>query len=143
MATPTFLRYLPARLKPLSSPAVWAPLTIFALLSIFLWEYHKNPEWFNRQQITNVNPDSELTPEEQARLSQIDTIDVLLENTRIPGSARPTELGDLNVPDLNSEDSVRALADKENPFAAYEEEYKFPGSGQPAAGAASVALPQQ
>ncbi len=141
MATPTFLKYLPARLKPLSSPVVWAPLTIFALLSVFLWEYHKNPEWFNRQQITNANPNSELTPEEQARLSQIDTIDVLLENTRIPGAAQPAELGKLDVPELNGEASDRSLASRDNPFAAYEEEYQFPGSGKPAAESSSLTLP--
>ncbi len=138
MATPAFLRYLPARLKPLSSPAVWAPLTVFALLSIFLWEYHKNPEWFNREQITNANPDSDLTPEEQAKLSEIDTIDVLLENARISGAARPANLGNLDVPEAESGASAGSLASQDNPFAAYEEEYKFPGSDR-ATGAVGTA----
>lgn len=147
MATPAFLRYLPARLKPLSSPAVWAPLTVFALLSIFLWEYHKNPEWFNRQQISNVNPDSELTLEEQARLSEIDTIDLLLESARIPGAdaraaaSQNVGNGNLDVPADGSEVSSPSLASQSNPFAAYEEEYKFPGSSNPATGAARPASP--
>lgn len=142
MATPAFLRYLPARLKPLSSPAIWAPLTVFALLSIFLWEYHKNPEWFNREQITNANPDSSLTPEEQARLSEIDTIDLLLENARISGADRPAALsnleGNLDASGAEGSPSTGSLASQENPFAIYEEEYKFPGSNR-AAGAAGTA----
>jgi len=134
MATPAFLRYLPARLKPLSSPAVWAPLSVFALLSIFIWEYHKNPDWFNRPQISNLNPDSTLTPEEQARLSEIDTLDLLLRNARTPSSSDDLSTSLINPTDPEAADSNtitpdRTLAGKENPFGAYEEQYKFPGSG--------------
>ncbi|MFK8184696.1 MAG: hypothetical protein AB8B99_15100 [Phormidesmis sp.] len=132
MATPAFLRYLPARLKPLSSPAVWAPLTVFTLLSVFIWEYHKNPDWFNRPQLSNLDPDSELTPEEQARLSEIDTLDLLLRSTRTSESGDLS--GDLlNIEGLDGADDAttsndRNLAGRDNPFAAYEAEYQFPGS---------------
>ena len=147
MATPAFLRYLPARLKPLSSPAVWAPLTVFTLLSIFIWEYHKNPDWFNRPQISNVDPDSTLTPEEQARLSEIDTLDLLLRNTRTPGQEdNPSELADLTELGLPDSDSSsqddRTLAGKDNPFAIYEEQYKFPGTSSSTPNAGSVRAPQ-
>ena len=136
MATPAFLRYLPARLKPLSSPAVWAPLTVFTLLSIFVWEYHKNPDWFNRPQITNLDPNSNLTPEEQARLSEIDTLDLLLRNARTPTSEEDLSTSLINpaAPDAATEESNtiapdRTLAGKDNPFGIYEEQYKFPGAG--------------
>lgn len=134
MATPAFLRYLPARLKPLSSPAVWAPLTVFTLLSVFIWEYHKNPDWFNRPQLSNLNPDSELTAEEQARLAEIDTLDLLLRSARTPdgenlstGLLSPEELGLADDATAGAE-SDRTLAGRDNPFAAYEAQYKFPGS---------------
>ena len=132
MATPAFLRYLPARLKPLSAPAVWAPLTVFTLLSIFIWEYHKNPDWFNRPQIDTLNPESTLTPEEEARLSEIDTLELLLRNVRAPGGEDTSQ--SLISPadaDATSEEVIspdRTLAGRDNPFADYKEQYKFPGS---------------
>ncbi len=61
MATPTFLRYLPARLKPLRSPAIWAPLVVLVLLGIFVWEYRKDPARFSRGQVIQPTPESDLT----------------------------------------------------------------------------------
>ncbi len=144
MATPAFLRYLPARLKPLGAPAVWAPLTIFTLISAFMWEYHHNPEWFNRPQADLSNPESSLTPEEQAELAEIDTLDVLLRQSQLP----TTGLGSGLNPALGADETDKAkkpdgsaaegtapsgdmggdMASRDNPFAAYEDQYKFPGS---------------
>ncbi len=133
MAKPTFLRYLPARLKPLSSPAIWAPLTIFALLSAFLWEYHRNPDWFNRAQVDDIAPESNLTPEEAARLSEIDTLEVLMEGSRLRGNLPETAgLTDPASSEAGAAEGATpsdGLAGRDNPFAAYEEEYKFPGAG--------------
>lgn len=136
MANRTFLRYLPARIKPLRSPAVWAPLTVFALASIFMWEYHQNPEWFGRPQADTISPKSGLTPEEQAQLSEVDTVDSLLNNlkdsTGAPAAGAPitgaTGLANGNPADAQDPASSNKLAGRENPFAAYEEQYKFPGS---------------
>ncbi len=139
MATPTFLRYLPARLKPLSSPAVWAPLTIFVLLSIFIWEYHKNPDWFNREPATSIAPQSDLTPEEQARLAEVDTLDVLLDgsntsgNALTTGSLNPNGLLDGSEEGTVTEDS-RQLSGRDNPFGSYAAEYQFPGAVSPTDG---------
>ncbi|MGC1310571.1 MAG: hypothetical protein WA885_25355 [Phormidesmis sp.] len=146
MATPAFLRYLPARLKPLRSPAVWAPLTVFALLGIFLLEYSKNPDWFDGKKITEQDPDSELTAEERAKLSEIDTLDVLLGGTRVSeDSPEATSLIDPDDPqsELESESdpaagieeaatsaASRQLSGRDDPFGAYAEEYKFGGSSQ-------------
>lgn len=133
MANPAFLRYLPARLKPLSSPAVWAPLTVFALASIFMWEYYQNPDWFDRPQASTISPESELTPEEQARLSEVDTIDVLLKglnNSTLGDSKDPADnsLANQTASTESGATSGRELSGRENPFAAYEEQYKFPNS---------------
>lgn len=138
MATPPFLRDFSPRLKALASPVVWAPLTIAALLGIFVWEFSKNPDWFNRDQITNLNPDSGLTPEEQARLSEIDTLDILLEQSKAPEGNLPAKglINPDNAPALETtvtdEDELsvnsRQLTGKADPFGAYEAEYAFPGS---------------
>lgn len=138
MATPTFLRYLPARLKPLSSPTVWAPLTIFVLLSIFIWEYHKNPDWFNREPATGIAPQSDLTPEEQARLAEVDTLDVLLDgsnsgNALTTGALNPDGLLDGSEEGAATEDS-RQLSGRDNPFGSYAAEYQFPGAVSPTDG---------
>ena len=130
MAKP-FLRYLPARLKPLSAPAVWVPLTIFTLLSVFIWEYYRNPNWFDRGPILNANPDSTLTPDEQAKLSEIDTVDLLLEGSR--SSTPQSEQANkdvLNPVDLEAEaaDIDRQLAGRDDPFAEYAADYEFPGA---------------
>ena len=138
MANHTFLRYLPARLKPLGHPAVWAPLTVFALASIFMWEYHQNPDWFARPQADTISPNSGLTPEEQAQLSDVDTVDVLLNS--LSGSAgtpaETTGLLDKNASEPKDAAASGKLSDRENPFAAYEEQYKFPGSQGGTSGAA-------
>ena len=138
MAKP-FFRYLPARLKPLGAPAVWVPLTIFALLSIFIWEYYRNPDWFERDPITNANPQSDLTPDEQARLSEIDTVDLLLEGTRAPVSQSEENESGLNPVGLDAEeaDINRRLADRDDPFGAYKAEYEFPGASRASSGNAN------
>jgi hypothetical protein len=150
MATPAFLRYLPARLKPLRAPAVWAPLAVFTLISAFLWEYHHNPEWFNRPPTSTLSRDSNLTPEEQAQLSEIDTIDVLLKESKLSSPSAATSAATTDAAKkatgatAEGADSSRNLADRDNPFAAYEEEYKFPTSASstnaPAAPALSTTL---
>ena len=125
MATPAFLRYLPARLKPLSSPLVWGPLTVFCLLSIFVWEYRRNPDWSNRQPITDLDTDvdgANLSPEEQAGLSEVDTLDVLLDGVRLPSENADVEA---SAP-LSSTDDNRQLTEGADPFGIYTREYEFP-----------------
>ncbi|MEO0770822.1 MAG: hypothetical protein AAFY72_15620 [Cyanobacteria bacterium J06649_4] len=145
MAKPAFLRYLPARLKPLSNPAVWAPLTIFTLLSVFIWEYHNNPEFFNRNPLSRITPESELTPEEQARLAEIDNLDVLLDGSRVSGETEAVT-SQIN-PDAPGSEEAEAdgrdgpLSEQENPFAAYEAEYQFPGAN--AASSATTIRPNR
>ena len=148
MAKP-FLRYLPAKLKPIAAPAVSIPLTIFTLLSILLWEYYQNPDWFERDLITNANPESALTPDEQAKLAEIDTVDLLLEGAQVSGplstlesldaSSEAAESGNLSSNlDINIANGSRRLADQSDPFGAYTAEYEFPGSSR-----ATIDLPER
>jgi len=133
MAKPAFLRYLPARLKPLGKPAVWAPLTVFALLSTLLWEYHKNPDWFNRQPVRDFTPASSLSPEEEARLSEIDTLEVLLNGSRASDDTK-TVKSQIN-PDVTILESSSDEADSEASAASGTgdsrtllEKYPIPGT---------------
>ena len=135
MATPAFLRYLPARLKPLSSPLVWGPLTVLCLLSIFVWEYRRNPDWSNRQPVTDLDVDADgttLSPEEQAGLSEIDTLDVLLDSIRLPGGNADVEA---SAP-LSSANSPQPT-DSTDPFGIYTREYAFPSASPNASGTSS------
>lgn len=143
MAKP-FFRYLPAKLKPMSAPAVWIPLAIFTLLSILLWEYYQNPEWFERDAITNANPESTLTPDEQAKLSEIDTVDLLLKGAQVTGplsgfdeldaiesdsNEGSAELG-LSDSGASASNTGRQLANRSDPFGSYAAEYEFPGANR-------------
>ena len=126
MATPAFLRYLPARLKPLSSPWVWGPLTVLCLLSIFAWEYRRNPDWSNRQLATGLGVDADsttLSPEEQAGLSEIDTLDVLLDSVRVPSGNTDVEA---SAPPSSANNPQ--LTDSADPFGIYTREYAFPST---------------
>jgi len=130
MAKPAFIRYLPARLKPLSNPAVWVPLTAFALLGAFAWEYYHNPDWFDRDPISSVTPNSALTPEEEAQLSEIGTLDVLLSGSRAPaGTAVVTSQINPDAPDRENraaEDDAEGL--QRNSSGVDSEAYPIPGA---------------
>ena len=140
MATPTFLRYLPARLKPLSSPAIWAPLAVLVLLGIFVWEYRKDPARFSRGQVIQPAPDSDLTEIQPSG----DSIDALIEGTngRLPAvnPLRP------NSSQPGSEEAAAAgdsgqLSGRENPFDAYAADYQFPGATDAAGSPTSPTAP--
>lgn len=127
MATPAFLKYLPARLKPLGSPLVWAPLTVLCLLSVFVWEYRRNPDWSNRQPVPGLDADADsadLTPEEQASLSEINTLDALLGGANLPGGIAAPDAPTSESP----ADDSRELAGRTDPFGAYTRDYRFPGA---------------
>lgn len=147
MAKP-FLRYLPAKLKPLSASAVWIPLTIFTLLGLLLWEYYQNPDWFERDPITNANPESNLTPDEQAKLSEIDTVDLLLKGAKTSGPLSDLNPLDktsnvLNPVDLETKtaEGDRHLANRSDPFSAYSAEYEFSGAGRVGVGTPNTVSP--
>ena len=143
MAKPTLVKHLSTRIRPLRKPAVWAPLTICALLGIFSWEVYNNPDWFNRAPKTDLVSGSDLTPGEQAKLAEIDTIDSLLDSTRATGDLPPltklaesasSEQGILAIPDPQADNS---LAGKADPFATYRADYEFPSAQSGLSGTSS------
>ena len=133
MTKSTFFKYLPARLKPLGKPAVWIPLTVVTLAGALVWEYHNHPEWFNPDPIVNTTP-GELTAEEAAQLSEIDTLDVLLNGSRAPeGTEAVTGQINPNVPNQDKalQDAQSAsgnVAKADNPFDGSFEAYPIPGA---------------
>ena len=129
MAKSAFFRYLPARLKPLGKPAVWIPLTVVTVAGALAWEYYNHPEWFKSEPLTGLTPESELTSEEAARLSEIDTLDVLLNGSKAPeGTAEVTSQinPDAPVSELSSDADATngAQSNLDNSFEAY----PIPGS---------------
>ncbi|MDA0267228.1 MAG: hypothetical protein O3A14_09755 [Cyanobacteria bacterium] len=93
MALPQF-RYLWARLSPLAHPAVLAS-GLFALLAgAFALEFGRNPNWYRAYDADleeSANGDlvsSDLTPEEQAQVANIDNL-AFLTNTIGNESAEP------------------------------------------------------
>lgn len=149
MTKSTFLRYLPARLKPFGNPAVWAPLAVFTLLSVFIWEWRKNPDWFNRQPVTTINPASNLTPEERARLSEMGNLDALIEGSGVSSDADAvTSQINPGSPVLPESEEGEATPSGEgtrfdNPFTQYENEYRFGGAANPAAAIGSTIIPSE
>ncbi|MGB7488463.1 MAG: hypothetical protein WA901_19880 [Phormidesmis sp.] len=125
MAKSTFFRYLPARLKPLGKPAIWVPLVALTLIGAFLVEYRRNPDWFDRQPVTDLTPESRLTAEEEARLSEIDTLDVLLDGSRVSNDTPPVT-SQIN-PDA-PEDSTEGSNDNASDELSLQEAYPIPGT---------------
>ena len=137
MTKPAFVRYLPARLKPLGRPAVWAPLAVVALLGAIVLEYRQNPDWFNRQPVTTLTPESSLTSEEAARLSEVGTLDVLLNGARVP---EDTEVVTSQInPDAPVSDELASAEETEEPMSSAEAIARSVSEDYPIPGAPSVA----
>ncbi|NJN01169.1 MAG: hypothetical protein HC816_01085 [Leptolyngbyaceae cyanobacterium RM1_1_2] len=82
MAVPPSVRYLFARLQPVTQPIVWGPVLVTVLLGVFLWEYRVHPEWSDSFEIDLQSrsaqiPETDLTLEEQAELAQVDNLNTL------------------------------------------------------------------
>ncbi|KPQ36029.1 MAG: hypothetical protein HLUCCA11_07410 [Phormidesmis priestleyi Ana] len=109
-----------------------------------MWEWHSNPAWFNRPQASTLEPESGLTPEEQARLSEIDNVDALLEGLALPPSQliNPDGSTALNIPGATPEAAGEGtLGSRDNPFATYEEQYKFGSARSPGVASPGMASP--
>jgi len=121
---------------------VWVPLTAFALLGTFAWEYLRHPDWFSRDPMTSLTPSSQLTPEEEAQLSEIDTLDVLLSGSRAPeGTATVTSQINLDTPSVDSQnkDADASTANSGVDLSAY----PIPGADSITSSGASTLSPAQ
>ncbi len=126
MSKSTFFRYLPARLRPLGKPAVWVPLAALVLIGAFLLEYQRNPDWFDRRPGSNLTPESRLTAEEEARLAEIDTLDVLLDGSRVSEDTPPVT-SQIN-PDAPIDTDAEGSSDDESDELSLQEQYPIPGT---------------
>lgn len=96
MAQFPWLRSSLNRLTFLSRPVPLASTLGVLLLSIFLWEYSRNPEWFGSfAQDNGASPEgtldrSTLTPAEQAAVADIDNLSVLMNELGVESGGVPT-----------------------------------------------------
>jgi hypothetical protein len=79
---PTSVRYLIARLRHWSQPAVWAPLAVLCAGGLFIWEVSVNPERLRidgEEEAASNNPASlpGLSAEDSAIAAEIDSLPVL------------------------------------------------------------------
>lgn len=130
------------RFSRLARPAPLATTFGLLLLSIFIWQYSKNPEWFNSYSPNEEIPNSEidlsgLSPAEQAAIADIDNLTVLfnelgIESGGIPNIQVLAEEG--KGPAGTARDSALSLAQpsgagadnaSRSPFAPYLEQYEF------------------
>ncbi|MDB9529506.1 hypothetical protein PN498_26180 [Oscillatoria sp. CS-180] len=144
MALSNWLRSLTNRLSYLTKPVPLASSLGLLLLGVFVWEYVRHPEWFGTysqdESVPNSDIDlSDLTPEEQAAIADIDNLSVLMNELGVESGGVP------NIQALvdNSEgeqdafvQDVLALATptegrssglNDSPFARYLEQYQFAG----------------
>ena len=145
MAKPLLTKSLSKRLPPLNKPIVWVPLSILALLSLFVWLYTRaggsQQDGLSR---SALSPDSEPAKGSPA-LSEIDTLELLPESSRGSGGAtRPTAADRQLSPDLPADlalttpKGTAAAASNQpsgstDPFANYRAEYQFQSGSNAAA----------
>ncbi|MEM8807696.1 MAG: hypothetical protein AAGF01_16885 [Cyanobacteria bacterium P01_G01_bin.38] len=133
MSLPAVLRYLPARLRPLQNPVVWMPALALAFVGIFAWEYKNHPEWLQWNGVDSETAlETGLTPEEQAGIAEIDTLDLLINeaNSNSPAASSPEaidpELASGTEPSAQSTGQAPSQ-DQAPPFADYLAQYQLPG----------------
>ncbi|MGD1940964.1 MAG: hypothetical protein ACFB0G_06600 [Leptolyngbyaceae cyanobacterium] len=143
MAQFPWLRSSLNRLTFLSRPVPLASTLGILLLSIFLWEYSRNPEWFGSfAQDDGASPEgaidlSTLTPAAQAAIADIDNLSVLMNELGVESGGVPT----LQAIAIGQDEGENAIAadllslsqpgniNSENPstsiFNQYLEQYQF------------------
>ncbi len=78
---PTQARYLRARLRTFTKPAVWGTLVFASVVGLGIWQYWTNPGlmrfWENKQVADSPNPNPTLSKEDKAIGADIDNLSVL------------------------------------------------------------------
>ncbi|MEG4089540.1 hypothetical protein [Microcoleus sp. Pol12B4] len=111
---PTSVRYLIARLRHWSQPAVWAPLAVLCAGGLFIWEVSVNPERLSidgEEEVATNNPASlsGLSAEDTAIAAEIDSSPVLV--NQFNGSTA-SELNLLNSSVVKSQGLFEELRDR-------------------------------
>ncbi|MEG4168371.1 MULTISPECIES: hypothetical protein [unclassified Microcoleus] len=112
---PTSVRYLIARLRHWTQPAVWAPLAVLCAGGLFIWEVSVNPERLSidgEEEPATNNPVSlsGLSAEDTAIAAEIDSSPVLV--NQFNGSTA-SELNLLNSSVVKSKGLFEELRDRE------------------------------
>lgn len=96
---PAHLRYLKARLRPVTKPIVWGTATVLSLAGALTWTYFNHPEWLaltdNQQNSVSNNADNQpdLSQEDKSIGADIDRLSVLEQDlaefapTVVPGTS--------------------------------------------------------
>jgi len=112
---PTSVRYLIARLRHWTQPAVWAPLAVLCAGGLFIWEVSVNPERLSidgEEEVATNNPASlsGLSAEDTAIAAEIDSSPVLV--NQFNGSTA-SELNLLNSSVVKSQGLFEELRDRD------------------------------
>lgn len=135
------LRAILNRLRFLGRPLPLATTVGVLLLSIFVWDYLRHPEWFGAFDAPEAGPNEDLdlsglTPEERAAVSGIDNLTLLFNELGVAANAVPEvqalpEPGDdetnafLNETLALSQPNPVTSALAESPFTRYLQQYQF------------------
>ena len=111
---PTSVRYLIARLRHWTQPAVWAPLAVLCAGGVFIWEASVNPEGLRidgEEEAASNNSGSlpGLSPEDSAIAAEIDSLPVLV--NQLNGSTS-SELNLLNSSVVKSQGLFEEISDR-------------------------------
>jgi len=111
---PTSVRYLIARLRHWTQPAVWAPLAVLCAGGVFIWEVSVNPERLSidgEEEAASNNSGSlpGLSAEDSAIAAEIDSLPVLV--NQLNGSSS-SELNLLNSSVVKSQGLFEEIGDR-------------------------------
>jgi len=110
----TSVRYLIARLRHWTQPAVWAPLAVLCAGGVFIWEVSVNPERLSidgEEEVASNNPASlpGLSAEDSAIAAEIDSLPVLV--NQLNGSTS-SKLNLLNSSVVKSQGLFEEISDR-------------------------------
>lgn len=152
---PAHLRYLKARLRPLTKPIVWGTATVLSLAGALTWTYFNHPEWLaltdNQQNSVSNDADNQpdLSQEDKSIGADIDRLSVLEQDLTefepalvIPGtsSKKDTFLDEVMKKRQDGEGSRSQVLPEQsitNPFAA-KSLNSFSNSGNSSSGKSSL-----
>jgi hypothetical protein len=141
MDSPSIWQAVMARLKVAARPLFLSSTLFVGLFGLFIWQYITNPEWFGAYETGEAaNEDidlSNLTPEEQARLADIDNLSVLQNDfgddenaSRLAATANQDELSLLQALLGSTPGEATESGGGGAPLSKYLDNYRFLGGTQ-------------
>lgn len=141
MDSPSIWQVLMGRLKLAARPIFLSSTLFVGLFGLFIWQYITNPEWFGAYETgAAANEDidlSNLTPEEQARLADVDNLSVLQNDfgddenaSLLAANANQDELSLLQVLLGSTPGEATESGGGGAPLSKYLDNYRFLGGTQ-------------